>query len=599
MISHASKVMLKVIQHRLDMYMKQEMAIEQAGFTKGRGTIDQISNLRWIMERSTEYQRPIYMCFIDYSKAFDCVDHPTLWNMMEEMGVPEHMVQVIRSLYTNQEAKLRTEYGDTESFSIGKGVRQGCVLSPNLFNLYSEYIMRQANLEELDIRVKMGGRKINNLRYATLLAESKEELLQLVTSVKEKSAQAGLYLNLKKTKVMSTEEMEEFELDGENVEVVRDFVFLGAKIEDSDSCKGELSRLLALGRAAMTGLNKIWKDKDITITTKCRIVNALVFPVVLCGCESWTIRKAERRRIDSFELWCWRRLLRIPWTARRTNKSVVDEIKTTNPLEALIKKQQLSYFGHIMRSENSLEKSMMLGMGGGARKRGRPRARANIYDKLNHDEMGDPNDNYNIVETIIQDKINTHFPTRTVKFNYNKHKKTKWVTNGIIKSINFRNCMYKKLKATNPDSDKFEALKINLRTYNKIPKRNIKIAKSAYYQASFNKYKNDKKGTWSVIKEVLNKTQNTPDYPASFKLDGCVITDKINIANQFNASFSSIGTKLASQIPADKGKSFKDYLHSPVNNVNFKFKLIDIENTVNLIDGLKTKSSCGHDGLSV
>ena len=224
---------------------------------------------------------------------------------------------------------------------------------------------------------------------------------------------------------------------------------------------------------------------------------------------------------------------------------------------------------------------------------------ANIYDKLNHDEMGDPNDNYNIVETIIQDKINTHFPTRTVKFNYNKHKKTKWVTNGIIKSIKFRNCMYKKLKATNPDSDEFEALKINLRTYNKILKRNIKIAKSAYYQASFSKYKNDIKGTWSVIKEVLNKTQNTPDYPDSFKLDGCVITDKKNIANQFNAYFSSIGTKLASQIPADKGKSFKDYLHSPVNNVNFKFKLIDIENTVNIIDGLKTKSSCGHDGLSV
>ena len=155
LISHASKVMLKVIQHRLDIYMKQEMAIEQAGFTKGRGTRDQISNLRRIMERSTEYQRPIYMCFIDYSKAFDCVDHPTLWNIMEEIGIPEHMVQVIISLYANQEAKVRTEYGDTESFSIGKGVRQGCVLSPYLFNLYSEYTMRQANLEELDIGVRM------------------------------------------------------------------------------------------------------------------------------------------------------------------------------------------------------------------------------------------------------------------------------------------------------------------------------------------------------------------------------------------------------------------------------------------------------------
>ena len=203
---------------------------------------------------------------------------------------------------------------------------QGCVLSPYLFNLYSEYIMRQANLEELDIGVRMGGRIINNLRYAdatTLLAECKEELLQLVTSVIEKSTQAGLYLNLKKTKVMSTEEIDEFEVDGENVGVVRDFAFLGAKIDDSGSCKGIFLRRLALGRAARTGLNKIWKDNDITITTKCRIVNALLFPVVLYGCESWTLSRAERRRIDSFELWCWRRLLRIPWTARRTIKKVV------------------------------------------------------------------------------------------------------------------------------------------------------------------------------------------------------------------------------------------------------------------------------------
>ena len=126
-----------------------------------------------------------------------------------------YMVQIIRSLYANQEAKVRTEYGDTKSFSIGKGVRQGCILYPYLFNLHSEYSMRQANLEELDIGVIMGGRKINNLRYAdktTLLAESKEEVLQLVTSVKEKSAQAGLYLNLKKIRVMSTEDIEEFEV---------------------------------------------------------------------------------------------------------------------------------------------------------------------------------------------------------------------------------------------------------------------------------------------------------------------------------------------------------------------------------------------------
>ncbi|PIK35145.1 hypothetical protein BSL78_28030 [Apostichopus japonicus] len=212
LISHASKVMLKVIQYRLEGYMEREMSIEQAGFRKGRGTRDQIANLRWILERSREFQRPVYMCFIDYSKAFDCVDHPTLWTMLTEMGIPKHLVHVIKSLYNEQEAKVRTEYGDTENFNIGKGVRQGCILSPYLFNLYSEYIMRQANLDNVELGVKIGGRRVNNLRYAddtTLLAESKEDLLNLMERVQTHSPQAGLHLNLKKTKVMCTEELDE------------------------------------------------------------------------------------------------------------------------------------------------------------------------------------------------------------------------------------------------------------------------------------------------------------------------------------------------------------------------------------------------------
>ena len=178
----------------------------------------------------------------------------------------------------------------------------------------------------------MGGRKINNLRYAddtTLLAESKEELLQLVTRVKEKSAQAGLYLNLKKTKVMSTEATEEFELDGEKVGVVRDFVFLGANIEYSGSCKGDILRRLALSRAAMTGLNNIMERQRYNNYNKMQN-SKLVFPLVLYGCESWTIRKTERRRFESFKLWCWRRLLRIPWTARQLLKKLNNNNNNNN-----------------------------------------------------------------------------------------------------------------------------------------------------------------------------------------------------------------------------------------------------------------------------
>ncbi|GFR95177.1 endonuclease-reverse transcriptase [Elysia marginata] len=173
---------------------------------------------------------------------------------------------------------------------------------------------------------------------------------------------------------MASEEVTEFNIDNEKVEIVNDSIFLGSKIQNTGTCDGEIACRLALGRAAMSGLTKIWRSKDIGTKTKIRIVNALVFPMTRYGCESWTMRQSERKKIDSFELWCWRRLLRrpIPWTAKRTNVLILEEIKPTQSLESLIVKQKLSYFGHIMRKQNSLEKSIMLGMGEGGRRRGRP-----------------------------------------------------------------------------------------------------------------------------------------------------------------------------------------------------------------------------------
>ena len=238
--------------------------------------------------------------------------------------------------------------------------------------------MREAKLDEVESGIKIGGNLINNLRYAddtTLLAETKEGLQEILKNVKDSSVKNGLYLNLKKTNVMATEEITEFNIDNEKVEIVNDFIFLGSKIQNTGTCDGEIVRRLALGRAAMSGLTKIWRSKDIGTKTKIRIVNALVFPVTMYGCESWTMRQSERKKIDSFELWCWRRLLRIPWTPKRTNVSILEEIKPAQSLESLIIKQKLSYFGHIMRKQNSLEKSVMLGMGEGERGRGRPSMR--------------------------------------------------------------------------------------------------------------------------------------------------------------------------------------------------------------------------------
>ena len=199
LISQISKVMLKILQVRLPQYLDHELPDVQAGFRKSRGTRDQIANIRWIIEKAREFQKNIYFCFMDYAKAFDYVDHNKLSKILKDMGIPDHLTCLFRNLYAGQEATVRTEHGTTNWFQIGKGVRQGCILSLYLFNLHSEYIMRNSGLEEARAGIKISGRNINNFRYAgdtTLMAESEEELKSLLMKVKEESENVGLKLNI-------------------------------------------------------------------------------------------------------------------------------------------------------------------------------------------------------------------------------------------------------------------------------------------------------------------------------------------------------------------------------------------------------------------
>ena len=166
LISHASNIILKILQARLQQYMNHEIPDVQAGFRKGRGTKDQIANIRWIIKKAKEFQKNIYFCFIEYTKDFDCVNHNKMWKILQEMGIPDHLIWLLRNLYAGQEATVRTGHETTDWFQTGKGVRQGCILSPCLFNLYAEYIMRNAGLEEAQAGIKIARRNINNLRYA-------------------------------------------------------------------------------------------------------------------------------------------------------------------------------------------------------------------------------------------------------------------------------------------------------------------------------------------------------------------------------------------------------------------------------------------------
>ena len=182
--------MLKILQARLQQYMNHEIPDVQAGFRKGRGTRDQIANICWIMEKAREFQKNIYFCFIDYVRAFDCVDHNKLWKILKEMGIPDHLICLLRNLYAGQEATVRTGHGTTDWFQIGKGVHQVYILSPCLFNLYPEYIMWNAGLDEAQAEIKIAQRNINNLRHVddtTLMVESKEELKSLLMKMKEES----------------------------------------------------------------------------------------------------------------------------------------------------------------------------------------------------------------------------------------------------------------------------------------------------------------------------------------------------------------------------------------------------------------------------
>ena len=220
--------------------------------------------------------------------------------------------------------------------------------------------MRNARLDEAQAGIKIAGRNVNNLRYAddtTLMAETEEELKSLLMRAKQESEKAGLKLNIQKTKIMASGPITSWQIDGETMEIMTDFIFGDSKSSADGDCSHEIKRHLLLERKVMTNLDSIFKGRDNTLPTKVHLVKAMIFPVVVYGCESWIIKKAERQRMNAFELWCWRRLLRVPWTARLSNLSILKEISPEYSLEGIMLKLKLQYFGHLTRTAVSFEKT--------------------------------------------------------------------------------------------------------------------------------------------------------------------------------------------------------------------------------------------------
>ena len=382
LISHISKILLYIILKRLKLKLEFEISEEQAGFRQGRGTADMLCALQVLIEKVTEctsvdQATEGYIVFIDYSKAFDNVSHPKLFETMTQMGFAAHLIKLIQSLYHEQEAVIRWNNERTETFNIHKGVRQGCILSPHLFSVYTEQIMRDSNTHEYGINI--GGRKVSNLRYAddtALCADNYEDICTLLNNINEEGKKKNMKLNAKKTKVMHIGKgnYNDISIDGETLEKVLEFIYLGScKTVDGD-CKVDINRRIARAKSKMIDLQNIWKDKDLSMSLKLRIMKVLVWTTLNYGAEGWTLKAEDRKKIMSAEMWMYQRMLNLTWRDKRTHVSILDQLKVKRELFGNIVKRKLTFFGHIMRSKNNrLVPDIIQGKIEGRRGRGRPR----------------------------------------------------------------------------------------------------------------------------------------------------------------------------------------------------------------------------------
>ena len=358
LLSHASKILLIIILNRMKSKVEQELSDCQAGYRKNRGTTDMLFVLQNIIEKVNNTDLETFITFIDYSKAFDSVIHNTLFETMCVLGFPKHLVLLISTLYTNQQATIRWDGQNTEFFNIEKGVRQGCILSPHLFSLYTEQVMRDADIEGLGLTI--GGRNITDLRYAddtALVSDNPTSMRRIVHKVDMAGRKAGLKLNAKKTKVMhikrNNREKHTFKVDNLPLENVEHFKYLGSIKSHNSSCSKDISARIGMTKNRMLQLTNIWKSHNIPISLKIKLLECLVWPVLLYGSEAWAQKKTDDTKIEACEMWLYRRMLRISWTEKRTNDSILEALKVPRKMLKLINRRKLKYIGHASRNQST------------------------------------------------------------------------------------------------------------------------------------------------------------------------------------------------------------------------------------------------------
>jgi len=378
LMCHMLKLLLTVILRRIRDKINKEVSEEQAGFRKNSGTIEAIFNFKILAEKYIEMNKDIYACFIDYSKAFDSVDHEELIASLKQINIDENDVAVIANLYWQQRTQIRLGSDLSDPVRIKRGVRQGCVLSPSLFNLYTEFIFRTI---EGSPGLKVGGYTINNLRYAddtVLLAESEQDLQELVTKINNESVKLGLKMNVKKTKTMiitkgTDRPRMKIVIDGKVVEQVDNFAYLGQLVTEDGRTESEVRRRIGIAKNSFDKLRKVLTSNKIKLETRMRLTQCYIWSVFMYGCETWTLTSSLEKRIDGFEMWIYRRMARISWKAKKSNVDVLKLMGLNNKiLLKKIKMRKLRYYGHIRRHE-TLQKKVIEGKIDGKRGKGRRR----------------------------------------------------------------------------------------------------------------------------------------------------------------------------------------------------------------------------------
>ena len=377
LMSHILKILLRIILHRIRPKIESEIDGAQSGFMSGKGTREGIFNIKMIMEKYLEVKKDVYVCFIDYEKAFDRVSHGKMIQCLNDIGIKGKDIRLIQNLYWTQRSFIRMDNGLSNGIDVKRGVRQGCVLSPALFNLYTETIFR--NIHNMP-GVKINDININNLRYAddtVLIAEDESNLQAITDRVNECGRAFNMKMNAKKTFTMVITSSQQkpsinIKIDGNAIKQVSKFVYLGHMLTDDGKCEHEIKRRIELARAAFRKLNNVLTCRRLNMEIRKRILRCYVFSTLLYGAETWTITKPMEDRIKAFELWTYRRMLKISWTAKVSNEEVLEKVKPAARVMDNLKVSKLKYFGHINRHE-TLQRELLNGKPEGRRGRGRPR----------------------------------------------------------------------------------------------------------------------------------------------------------------------------------------------------------------------------------